>query len=176
MTTDIKVIRREPTEEQKKAYYVGGTMKCTVCGKEFDAAPSLNPWVSVKVRLPTKEEAAADSAGLLFTGKNIGFFHGSYDEQGEVFTWDMYTYGLDEVSHFMPIPRPDAAPVINPWVSVKIDAPKKNDWYLCRHVHPTTGVVGYGDFEFSDSHFVLGGRVSHWWDESIMPIPKPEDE
>ena len=108
MTT--KLISREPTigmrEVVLRCYVDDGHWE--VFKAMFDAVPpSLNPWVSVKERLPTKEEAAEDGAGLLFTGKNIGFFYGSYDEQQKVFEWDMYAYGLDEVSHFMPIPRPE---------------------------------------------------------------------
>lgn len=112
--TTIKTISREPTDEMLSAGTIHDSkddvadLGADVDGifqAMFDAAPAVSPWVSVKERLPTKEEAAEDGAGLLFTGKNIGFFYGSYDEQQKVFEWDMYAYGLDEVSHFMPIPR-----------------------------------------------------------------------
>ena len=81
-------------------------MKCTVCGKEFDAAPAVNPWVSVKERFPDWNKCGIDYSYLCLADCKLL---------------------IDTVDD-------------------------------CN---------GYDRRAFSTG-------VTHWWDESIMPIPRPE--
>ena len=75
----------------------------------------------------------------------------------------------------------DAAPSLNPWVSVKERLPEESGDYLCRA--NIRNHIGWGFFRKRDpvSHkarFISGtGReITHWWDTDIMPIPRPEED
>lgn len=65
------------------------------------------------------------------------------------------------------------APEINPWVSVEERLPKIDGFYRCAHAPDV-----YGDSSWNERGFsgVFPADVTHWWDESIMPIPRPKEE
>ena len=113
--TDTKVIRREPTEEMLRIGYEAAAFPrdaeiCVAMFKAmFDAAPSLNPWVSVKERLPEP-----DVYVLIYNGKWIGVgrhrpLDDGYMEESE--RWQSETSEFIEhlgpkVTHWMPLPEP----------------------------------------------------------------------
>ena len=72
----------------------------------------------------------------------------------------------------------DAAPSVNPWVSVKVRLPKDGGLYVCLTIGRK--LISQGLFKKRDtvSHKAMfisdsGQSVKYWWDESIMPIPRP---
>ena len=67
----------------------------------------------------------------------------------------------------------DAAPAINPWVSVKARLPQKDGDYLMRRVED--GKESLTEFPHMKGYPYWNSVITHWWDESIMPIPRPEE-
>ena len=66
----------------------------------------------------------------------------------------------------------DAAPAINPWVSVKERLPENPDIkYLC--VPSDKALIG--TYSLSWLKTWADDPTLFWWDESIMPIPRPEE-
>ena len=69
----------------------------------------------------------------------------------------------------------DAAPEVNPWVSVKERLPKKTGTYLIMNKY--NGLIESARFLLRDpvSHKPrISSEASHWWGESILPIPRPK--
>lgn len=66
-----------------------------------------------------------------------------------------------------------AAPAVNPWVSVDERLPKVDGFYRCAH-EPDS----YGDCSWKERGFtgMFTVDVTHWWDESILPIPRPKED
>lgn len=74
----------------------------------------------------------------------------------------------------------DAAPAINPWVGVKERLPKDDGLYVCLTIGRK--LISQGLFKKRDtvSHKAMfisdsGQSVKYWWDEFILPIPRPEE-
>lgn len=63
-----------------------------------------------------------------------------------------------------------AAPEVNPWVSVKERLPKKKN---TNHVVLDEGRVDTARF-YTESIGFDNQYITHWWDELIMPIPRPK--
>ena len=69
----------------------------------------------------------------------------------------------------------DAAPSLNPWVSsVAVKRPKQTGLYWVLVESGDNGECPRRGF-FSAEKNNFENHMTHWWDESIMPIPKPEE-
>ena len=69
----------------------------------------------------------------------------------------------------------DAAPSINPWVSsVAVKRPKQTGLYWVLVESGDNGECPRRGF-FSAEKNNFENHMTHWWDESIMPIPRPEE-
>ena len=70
----------------------------------------------------------------------------------------------------------DAAPSINPWVSVKERLPENHGMYFClRDTEDMVVTLWYVPIDSRCSPHFTQKNITHWWDESIMPIPRPEE-
>ena len=69
----------------------------------------------------------------------------------------------------------DAAPSLNPWVSsVAVKRPKQTGLYWVLVESGDNGECPRRGF-FSAEKNNFENHMTHWWDESIMPIPRPEE-
>ena len=70
----------------------------------------------------------------------------------------------------------DAAPSLNPWVSVKERLPKITGSYLVKFDWQSkTDLPIPTFFNNHTGKFNHPDEIIWWWDESIMPIPRPEE-
>ena len=70
----------------------------------------------------------------------------------------------------------DAAPSTNPWVSsVAVKRPKQTGLYWVLVESGDNGECPRRGF-FSAEKNNFENHMTHWWDESIMPIPRPKED
>lgn len=60
---------------------------------------------------------------------------------------------------------------VSPWVSVDERLPKTDGFYMCAHKPDRYGNSLWVERGFSRC---FDPDVTHWWDESILPIPRPK--